>query len=164
VHAIFFGMKRAFQSSLKIARRMLARFGITPARFDLMYVLQSTHAFNRMKQCHVWLTLGVTGATVSRMVKSLVGLGLVVRTPGVADKRQRYLYLSDLGRRVLGMAMKETMDSGDAHGIVCRAVVPRYFDPASCIHDLAQFEERLIGVCESFADRGRVFYPWHPDD
>jgi DNA-binding MarR family transcriptional regulator len=163
VHSTFFAMKRVFQSSLRVGRELLAPFGLTPARFDLMYLLpRSTQ--RGIKQSDVTRSLGVTAPTVSRMVKSLVELGLVVSNVWEADMRQRWLRMTQEGVEVLRAAIAATMDSGDAHGIVLRAVVPRYFDPVDCIRVLDYFENGLDRVRTAFADTGYIYYPWHPDD
>ena len=38
--AIFFGLKRAFHGSLRIARFALTALGLTAARFDMLYALE----------------------------------------------------------------------------------------------------------------------------
>jgi DNA-binding MarR family transcriptional regulator len=39
MHVIYFGLKRAFHGTLRVTRRALARLGLTPARFDMLYIV-----------------------------------------------------------------------------------------------------------------------------
>jgi DNA-binding MarR family transcriptional regulator len=52
--------------------------------------------------------LGLSAASVSRMVQGLVTKGLVVREPGTSDRRQVSLRLSDRGRSVMNAARRRT--------------------------------------------------------
>ncbi len=55
--------------------------------------------------------LGVSAATVSRMLKSLEALGLVVRAPST-DKRERDVVLTEEGRRRFDDATSELIATG----------------------------------------------------
>src|SRR5689334_15730236 len=88
VHAVFFEMKRAYQSSLGVTRRMLAPFGLTPARFDMLYAIRAW-TWEGVRQSVVRRMLGVSPPTVSRMMEALDRLGLVTRVRATHDTRQR---------------------------------------------------------------------------
>ncbi len=87
MHSALFGLKRGYYGALRYARRTLGAFGVTPARFDLMFALRENgwHLQSELRRI-----LGVAGPTVSRMVKSLEKLGLVLKERAVHDRRERY--------------------------------------------------------------------------
>ena len=78
MHAVFFGLKRAHHSTLRISRTMLARIGLTAARFDLLYALNTSNKRNGrgIRQATLRRVLGVGRTTVSRMLASLEQLPL----------------------------------------------------------------------------------------
>ena len=74
--------------------------------------------------------LGLSVPSVSRMVQTLVGRGLLVREAGTADRRQISLRLSDRGRAVLKNAQRNTENrlaevlsrfSSEQRGEICQA-------------------------------------------
>src|SRR6476469_983594 len=91
-HPSFFSMKRAFQSSLEWLKKVFEPFGITPARFDMMRAIDSDEfVYQRALQD----MLGVSGATVSRMLKALCELGLVESEQDPDDRRREMLGLTE---------------------------------------------------------------------
>src|SRR5882757_5085939 len=89
---IFFGLKRAYYGTLRVTRRSLARIGLTAARFDLLYILEK--AGGQMPQREIQRALGVAGSTVSRMLRSLEDLGLVLREIMLEDHRRTWVELT----------------------------------------------------------------------
>jgi len=71
-----FSLKRAHHATLAFARRMLKEFEITPARYELLRLVEGTFA-GSIEQSNLVRMLGVSAPVVSRMVKQLVALGLV---------------------------------------------------------------------------------------
>src|SRR5581483_6609271 len=96
VHDTFFATKRAFHGILRITRRPLAALGLTPARFDMLYVLYAGMGQWAL-QSTIRRLLGVTAPTVSRMLRSLEQLGFVKRMRCEVDKRDRVVELTELG-------------------------------------------------------------------
>jgi DNA-binding MarR family transcriptional regulator len=117
MHAILFGVKRAFLSSVWITRRWLREIhpGMTAARYDMMYAIAGAPREERellkrrdgLWQSELRRQLGVSSAVVSRMVRSLEALGWVERGRPVHDTRQRSVALTPGGRRVLFTAFRE---------------------------------------------------------
>src|SRR6202034_4742155 len=97
MHAVFFDLKRAYHSTLRLTRRLLKRLGLTAARFDLLYIVEK--AGKTMLQCELRRVLGVTAPTVSRMLASLEDLGLVEREVLDEDHRCQNVVLTKAGRR-----------------------------------------------------------------
>jgi DNA-binding MarR family transcriptional regulator len=114
MNANFFGLKRAFHGTLRITRRALAKLGLTAARFDLLYALP--HDPRRYDggtwQSALRRTLGVSRPTVSRMLVSLEGLGLVGRERARDDGRQYVVKLTSRGRALIRKAVRHFIDSG----------------------------------------------------
>ncbi len=77
MHTVFFGLKRAFHGTLRVTRGALATFGLTAARFDMLYIVAKEGS--SLTQRRLQRALGVAAATVSRMLRSLEKLGLVER-------------------------------------------------------------------------------------
>src|ERR1700733_880956 len=97
MHTVFFDLKRAYHSPLRLTRRLLKRLGLTAARFDLLYIVEK--AGKTMLQCELRRVLGVTAPTVSRMLASLQALGLVEREVVDLDRRRRHVTLTKAGLR-----------------------------------------------------------------
>jgi DNA-binding MarR family transcriptional regulator len=169
MNAIFFGLKRAFHGTLRIARPMLTSLGLTAARFDLLYALmESGHAVSKY-QSRPRKTLGVSRPTVSRMLKSLEERGLVSRERSRRDRRQLDVRLTDSGRTLIRRAHRHLTKSGWARLAVdsalgATAMQNRWFDPMHCLMETDRLEGVLKKVRAAFGDFATLYYPWHPDD
>jgi DNA-binding MarR family transcriptional regulator len=166
MHAAFFGLKRAHQSTVRIGRPMLAKMGLTAARFDLLYALmQRRHG---MFQTRLQKKLGVGRATVSRMLGSLEKLGLVERKTDDIDRRRKLVALTASGRERIGAAHKHLTRSGWAQLALDSALGaegrqnPWY--RGSCILAMTQLEDLLGAVRRGFYDTGDLEYPWDPPE
>ena len=94
-------LKRADQRMLAYQRLLLAPFGITPARYTMLYVVlrngMELGAKRRtMNQSKLRRSLGVTAPTVSVMVRSLEALGLVERRKWVDNDRRQVMVILTL--------------------------------------------------------------------
>ncbi len=69
MHAVFFGLKRAHQGTLRITRGVLTALGLTAARFDLLFAVKKSSRYG-LNQSALRKVLGVSRATVSRMLAS----------------------------------------------------------------------------------------------
>ena len=78
-----FALKRAYWANFKAFRNAFAHFGITAARFDVMYAI----GCGLYTQADVARALGVCRSTVCRLVKKLEKSGLVDRTKQKRDGR-----------------------------------------------------------------------------
>jgi len=121
-----FGMKRAHQDASRVCRRILEGTGMTPARFDLVQVLARDAAYNGKVgqfQSALWKALGVSRATVSRMLGALEKLGLVRRSIMRRDRRLRWVELTRKGAAWFRRARR--VGHEPARRAVARAVGPR---------------------------------------
>ena len=171
--ATFFGLKRAFHSTLRITRATLAKLGLTAARFDLLYALP--HGYGRFeirtRQSALRRALGVSRPTVSRMLASLEELGLVrrerERDPG--DRRQIIVRLTQRGCTLIRKAIRAFIQSGWTQLALDSALdedLPgrRWCDEDHCIFEIETLEGLLERIRVAFGDFATLAYPSHPDD
>ena len=107
---LFFVVKRAHHATLKFARPILADFGLTPARFDLLYALTERGIDNT--QIAIRRALGVARSTISEMLSALERIGLVERTRDGNDRRTWRITLTPAGRAALDAVVDATMHRG----------------------------------------------------
>lgn len=111
MNPIFFGIKRAYHRSLRISHSTLRPFGITPARLDMLKCIERLEdGF----QYQIVDALGVSAATVSRMLKSLIEMGLVDKGPFDEWKTVRVVWLTEKGKKLLAQVLEAVDGSGIA--------------------------------------------------
>ena len=163
MHSALFGLKRGYYGALRWARRVLAGFGLTPARFDLMFVVAENgwHLQSELRRI-----LGVAGATVSRMLKSLEELGLVERERAVHDEREKVVFLSEKGREAVERAAMATMASGCAEVAMARAAFGEARKEGWTFRRgmaaVMNLEEALVKVRRGFGDGAQLVYAYCP--
>lgn len=160
--ALIFEMKGAHLALQRIGRVLLRRFGVTPARFDLMAALGQ----NGMKQAHLWRRLNVTRSVVCEMVRALLDLGWVTRHRA-ADSRTWIVRLTRRGRAIFERAYDACVESGDAtlHADYALAGGKVEIDTLT-----ARCE--ILGLCDEIQEalrvwpilRGPDLYMWRPED
>ena len=158
MHAVAFTIKRALLRTTDISRRCVRRFGITPARYDMLYAI----AHERVRlQSDLWRLFDVSRSTVSRMFAALEELGLArgVRKAGTPS---RLVYLTDKGRRLLDDAY------AGCHRPLC-LVFESLFSKTRRRLDRAlqvvHVNDAIAGIAKGFGDRSRFTYPFsHPID
>ena len=165
MHAILFGLKRAWHGSLRTTRHALASLGLTAARFDLLYAADTRDRFGSITQRKLRQMLGVNRTTVSRMLGSLEALGLVTRERAYCDRRTRRVTLTDAGRSRIRLAIDRLIGSGAAQLVVdCAVAGEPWFDEMACLYQGDIFESFLRRIRSTFRDRATLYYPWQPDD
>lgn len=103
----FFNLKRAHHRTLAAARKLLAPFGITPARYDLLRTVYEYDEVGCMEQHTLLRILGVSAPTVSRMLKSLVQLGLVLHYRLEEYPRMKAVDLTEKAKELLARIERE---------------------------------------------------------
>ena len=169
MNAITFGTKRAFHGFLKVTRKALAEFGLTAARFDMLSALLVENPdplrSSATLQSDLRRMLGVSAPVVTRMLKSLEVLGLVVRQrPLWGDKRQKRVWLTEAGERCIRMARKVMLRA--MRKLVLVAICfGRHRDRDARFRHMEKLEGYLRSLRERFGDRASLYYAWgHPDD
>jgi DNA-binding MarR family transcriptional regulator len=163
MHSIFFGLKRAWQGSLRVTRQPLAALGLTAARFDMLYAIKQQGAYPP-RQSDLRRTLGVNRTTTSRMVRSLERLGLVARERSY-DRRTLRVSLTARGLARIKLAIKRLMRTGAADLVVDTALAgEQWHDEWACLFKTDELECFLNLARKTFRDFATLYYPWHPDD
>jgi DNA-binding MarR family transcriptional regulator len=151
MHVVLFQMKRAYHATLALGRRILNEFELTPARFDLLYVVmrrwwrwgsrrRDSH-YRAIVQEEIRRELGVSAPTVSRMLQSLEDLGLIRRETTDYDRRRKYVFPTVKCRRLMRLVVDLTLGNGFSELAVRSIFVPERW----CCNDVASAAlERLV--------------------
>ncbi len=167
MNAVAFGAKRAFHGFLRVTRKPLAAVGLTPARFDMLYVLFSRAGADRRRsitQRELRAALGVCASVVSRMVRALERVGLLSRRRSPYDGRQVDLSLTPRGWERIHAAQRWLLRG--VQRLVLEAICfGRHADPMECLEHMERLESYLSELRRHFFDTATLHYPWgHPDD
>jgi len=138
---------------------------MTPARFDLVRVLVRDAAFNGKVgqfQSALWKALGVSRATVSRMLGALEKLGLVRRSVMRKDRRLRWVELTQEGaawfrraRRIGHEAARESVSYAVSPRRTAR-VPPRWWDAVGM--RVGAFEAVLVSIQRRLGGWAELLY------
>ena len=167
---IFFGLKRAFHSSLRIARRDFKELGLTAARMDVLYALdQARRAKQPVWQSHLRRSLGYTArSTMTQMLRALEALLWIRRKRSERDARQLEVELTRARRAQLGRAQFHFCPGwafeAPYWATDWRPLVP---DEIQAWEAYLPESDRLDTILSNFRfalrDTGNVCYPW-PED
>jgi DNA-binding MarR family transcriptional regulator len=136
---------------------------LTAARFDLLYKLER-EPLGGLLQSQLRRVLGVTGATVSRMLRSLEGLGLVARWRPT-DRRQRWVQLTQAGLSRIHCGIFHTISMPALRlGLDIALARERWYCTSQCLIVTDALEAALNSIRAAFGDSATLYYPWHPDD
>jgi DNA-binding MarR family transcriptional regulator len=145
---------------LRFCRHALKGTGLTAARYDLL------HALKRWKygvaQRYLEQILGVTGATVSRMLGSLEELGLVRREVDPSDRRCKRAWLTKEGLACLEAAYDRVVRPGWVRFALDWALGPRrpgdIFPYRFSYPEMSELDRYLVMIRRGFADTGHLTY------
>jgi DNA-binding MarR family transcriptional regulator len=171
MHHLLFALKRGYHRGLAKAVPFARRFELTPARYDVMFVLFTEGMPAQMRvippqttQMDLRRALGVSRETVRRLLVALEQRGYIIRSRiprGEGDRRTRMVVLTDLGRSLVRRATKLLYPLG----LLRDPVQPRP-EPLHAAYVTASSEdvvEPLFGYASLFArqlgDRSAVDYP-----
>jgi DNA-binding MarR family transcriptional regulator len=140
----------------------MALLGLTAARFDMLRAVKSArYGSDQTQLCR---SLGVTGATVSRMLKSLEELGLVSRERSTVDRRRQRVQITELGRRLMRRAEYGLVSSGNISFAIECALGEPWCDETAVFLAVDALDTALHRVRDAFFDDADLFYPWHLDE
>ena len=114
MHRGIWAVKRAHWWTWMKARRSLRQWGkalLTPARFDVLFVLEER---GKMMQQSLRRVLNVVGSTMSEMLGDLEKRGLVVR--GRRSRAGRSVEISERGRDAIARSFMAYMEVDDVIG------------------------------------------------
>lgn len=161
MHALSFALKRAHLTATAVGRHLLAPFGLTPARFDLLFILLRSSLPPR--QVDLCAALGLSRATVCRCVARLEQLGLVRRRRSTFDRRSHRLELTDFAASLLRRAVAYIIGGGYLEVAYQCALARGPSDAAFFVVESTLDDVRA--VAKNFGDRSTLFYlTGHPDE
>jgi DNA-binding MarR family transcriptional regulator len=164
MHAVFFSLKRAFHSTLRLTRKTLGKIGLTAARFDLLFAVHSRGKWGA-RQSDLRCTLGVCPSVVSRMLKALELLGYVKRERVRSDTRQWWVTLTNKGRGRIQRGIRQFISWGYVQLALESVLVPHPPSDSGEAFAAVQNAEGLLQLLrDGFGDSANLFYRWHPDD
>lgn len=126
MNLVQFQVKRAHWRLWDFEAKLLAPFGTTPARLDM---LQCIAEHGAPTQSLLMWKLGLAAPTVSKMLKRLDALGLVQRDVDPADLRRRIVRLTEEARALLARVRRILLRSGVAAKAQARCLVDVPLDP-----------------------------------
>ncbi len=107
MHHLSSSFKRAHHATLKLLTPIAARAGLTPARFDVLYVLHVKGGTIEPYQFRIAQILGLCRSTICKMIKAMEKAGLVQRNPDLHfDHRRRRVTLTSYGSRCIRLVLK----------------------------------------------------------
>lgn len=155
MHVQFFSVKRVHLQTLHVSRQLLAGSALTPARFDMMRIIE-LHEYG-VAQSKLIELLGVCAPVVSVMLKSLEQLGFVTREICAEDRRYRYVHLTALGRAEVTAARVALIASGVADRTALESLDPSPNVAAPMADDLRRL---LRAIRRNFHDPAPLEHPW----
>jgi len=160
MHQIFFSVKRVHLRVVEISKRLVREFGLTPARFDLLRVVDA-HDPHPVLQSKICTLLGVSAATVSRMLISLEKLGFIERKKSSVDGRNLLVSLTVDGFNRLDGAIVAVISSRVAEFIARRGVA---FESKLAVSRLRALQKHLNSMRRIYGDDSPFVHPWRDDD
>jgi len=173
MHPIFFSVKRVHLEAVRFIDEIMGYTGLTPARFDLMRILE-VHSHGMVQGTVAWL-LGVSAPVVSRMVKALEERGYLTRTRLERDKRCLLVALTERGKLLLRTATSavasERQDEFTAARVATgdrRFLATELGSIEEIIHGarhaVAKLANTLLDMRAALLDRAPFEHPWMPVD
>lgn len=146
-----FLVKRAHWRLWGFEAALLAPFGTTPARLDMLQCI-AQHGV-APQSVLIW-KLGLSPSTVSKMLSLLDAQGLVLRDVDPSDYRRRLARITDAARELLAKVYRVLLKSGVASKAHARCMVDLPADPEI----LRSTFDRLHRVQWALEDRA-IFVP-----
>lgn len=126
MNLVQFQVKRAHWRLWDFEAKLLAPFGTTPARLDM---LQCIAEHGAPTQAVLMWKLGLAAATVSKMLKLLDAQGFVLRDVDPGDLRRRIARLTEKARGLLQRVRRVLLRSGIATKAQARCLVDIPLNP-----------------------------------
>jgi DNA-binding MarR family transcriptional regulator len=160
MHTMFFSIKRVHLRVLHITRGLLRGIELTPARFDMMRIVELYADFG-ITQGRLVDVLGVSAATVSRMLASLEDLGFVTRKRLARDARCVLVAITELGLSTVRAARHKLVDKGVHERLALRGLA---FEPRKAQPQLDVLQRFLMRLRRNYADPAPFAHPWTTKD
>ena len=110
--ATLFALKRAYQATRHALEAQLQSKGVTAAQFDVLKLLllpgqNPGLASEGLDQRAIQAELGITSATLTRLLAGMERRGLVSRSPHPQDSRSNRVHATAKSKQVFAKLMKE---------------------------------------------------------
>jgi len=155
MHEVMFRLKRAHLRAVEFAKPLAALFGLTPARFDVLYVLKHSSAYV-LSQRQIGDELGLAPATISKILERMEACGLVRRDWFSEDRRAKAVTMTSRGFDAIGAAVHAFLRL-DKMRAAYRAI--HGTDPQKSQAFLAMVRRSLRKIAGHFGDRSTLAYP-----
>jgi DNA-binding MarR family transcriptional regulator len=159
MNPVIFGSKQFYLGTLRFTRELLTPFGITPARFNMLIAITNANRAPDpqrdpdrsvrpgLAQRELRTILGVSGPTISRMLRSLEILGFVVRTPHPWKRRQKWVAVTAAALHRVHAAIEDAVDTRFLHW-----ATEEFLNPEPGNHPLG---DAAITLTRTILDRAR---------
>lgn len=112
--ALVLALHRAREAVMAPGRKTWARYGLTPAEFDVLATLRRSPPPRELTPSDIQSLLFITSGGLTKVMNKLEARGLVARSRQAADQRIRPVKLTAAGKRLVEKAMTETMAASTA--------------------------------------------------
>jgi|GEM_PF-1427055 len=155
MHEVMFRLKRAHLRAVEFAKPMAALFGLTPARFDVLYAIKQSSGYV-LTQRQLGEALGLAPATISKIVERMEACGLVRRETREDDRRMKCVTMTSRGIDAIGAAIHAFLRL-DQLRAAYRSI--HGGDPPKSQAFLAIVRRSLAKIARHFGDGSHVAYP-----
>jgi DNA-binding MarR family transcriptional regulator len=163
MHGVWWGTHRASLCAIKLGKVMTKPFGLTPSRFHMLSAIESEQ-LTWFPQRWLRELLDVTAQTISRMLKSLVASGFIVKRVMEEDRRRREIAFTKSGKERFLRAFDRLVKQGLGAHAAGRALTdlgwPTTLERRTAA--LAQFEPTLGEF--RFGLRDMALFDYSPDN
>jgi DNA-binding MarR family transcriptional regulator len=169
MHAVSAQVKQAHLRAVAFGRRVFRKIPrLTPARFDLLYLLRRNSILLGPRydgvrvgstQAELSRTLGLHTSTVAKLVKRLVEIGWVERKRGERDRRTKKVRLTPEGLKLVWRVMRRVFRMR----FVRRTYEQIFKEVAPKEHVVAfmrRFLRTLRAIIERFDGTGTLWYDY----
>ena len=161
MHQIFFSVKRVHLRVVEISKRLVREFGLTPARFDLLRVVDAhdPHPVLQSKILRVARGVGGDGEPHAHFRSRSSGSSSA-REPKV-DGRNLVVSLTVDGFNRLDGAIVAVISSRVAEFVARRGVA---FESKVAVSRLRALQKHLNSMRRIYGDDSPFVHPWRDDD
>ena len=104
MHATIFALKRAYQATHKYINERLSDYELSSAQLDILIYLCGCE---QLEQRRLESVLGVTSATMAKLLISMEKRGLIQRIPNLNDARVKDVMISPKGKNLVDEIRQE---------------------------------------------------------
>jgi DNA-binding MarR family transcriptional regulator len=172
MHHLSFSVKRIHLRTIELLKPLAKLFGLTPARFDMLYALWGrSKKYVHTTQRDLQSILDVCAATVSRMAQSLEDLGLITREEFALDRRKVLVRFTPEGLARFESAYRELVEADIGEDPPSTQPTAAYIIDNYVIEAPAPLHARLFFALDEalrlarrgVQDRARLRFPWYED-